>query len=132
MLEVIHAEERLSATTSVLCIWARSHHTLPCCVAFAAAAGEAPATDMCMFSRLPYWDAGLMASYDAMHTFGGLIMDVFACLGGAINLTGDTILEYERNHNGYVEAHINVCHRASTAIASTQPRCVYTQPRCCH
>jgi hypothetical protein len=56
----------------------------------------------CAFSRLPYWDPMLMASYDAMHTFGGVIKDIFNCLGGASNVTGNAIQDYEHNHNRWV------------------------------
>jgi hypothetical protein len=75
-----------------------------------------------------------MVSYDAMHTFGGLIKDIFACLCGAKNLTGDSILKYEHNHNGYAKAHCHsdavtecICCCTSTSVAML----TLTQPRCC-
>lgn len=54
---------------------------------------------MCVFSRLPYWDPMLMASYDAMHTYGGLVADIFHYLDGADNLTSEAVLNYEHNCN---------------------------------
>lgn len=51
----------------------------------------------CTLSNLPYWDATLMVSYDAMHTIGGVVADLFACMGGTIN---EQAKAYDMSTNG--------------------------------
>lgn len=36
----------------------------------------------CVFWKLPYFDPMLTSSYDAMHTLGGLVSDLFGCMAG--------------------------------------------------
>lgn len=60
-----------------------------------AANNEAQEGSFCAFERLPYWDAMLMASYDAMHAIGDCVKMLFEALTGISKNTA----AYEHRHN---------------------------------
>jgi hypothetical protein len=60
---------------------------------------KTPASDKlkhCVFWELPYFDPTIMASYDAMHTLGGLVKDLFMCMAAADSVN---VQLYERTIN---------------------------------
>lgn len=53
----------------------------------------------CVFWKLPYFDPMSMASYDGMHTVGGLVKGLFSVIGGDFTL-GSPAQLYEERVNG--------------------------------
>jgi hypothetical protein len=52
----------------------------------------------CVFWQLPYFDPMSMASYDGMHTVGGLVKGLFSVIGGEFSL-GSPAQSYEDQVN---------------------------------